>query len=699
MSARSLRRRVLCAALAVAGALAGLAIPANAATADPDLPVSVQITSVAPSVLRPGEDLHVTAVLRNDGDDEIAQPTAALRLSRFRVSTRAEIEAWSSAGSTGLSRTSRVATAPVAAPLPPGASTTVELVVPAAGIRLLDGADTWGPRGLVVEALDGTRRVGLQRTFLLWLTTDDVPQTPVSILVPAVGPPSAPALSGESTGPDERTVAELDEATAPGGRLHTLSAAVATDPDIGVAVDPALLAAASAGSQRTRAWASDLTDELRAHDVVALPWSDPDIAAAAHAGSADLVQLAVDRTAQTGIPGLTTTDGLLWSPGAELPDQTTGAVTSQVGADLLVLPPRTDTDATQTPDARGSAHTTAGTVDTLGPDATLTRLLTAPQDVEPGATTATTVQRALAELAVISRQGSDPPRMLLAPDRAWTPDLSNVTALLAAFQDTPWVRVRPVGTLLDAAAADPARTALPADATAVDELAPAAVRGLSAARGRAVAFASVTSEPAILLDGVDTAVLAPLSVAWRADPAGREALVGTVITEVDARTTGLTIARVSDVRVVAADSELPLIVRNALAVPATVVLEVTPRKACLEVGAVEPVTVDARSEVSVRVPLHARANCSVVVGARLTAPDGLAVSPTVRFTAQVAPTIESIGTIVVGVLLALGLVLGIVRTVRRGQSARRGARTEAEADAPVSLPVLGGTPEDERDAR
>ena len=72
------------------------------------------------------------------------------------------------------------------------------------------------------------------------------------------------------------------------------------------------------------------------------------------------------------------------------------------------------------------------------------------------------------------------------------------------------------------------------------------------------------------------------------------------------------------------------------------------------------------------------------------------MSPTVRFTAQVAPTIESIGTIVVGVLLALGLVLGIVRTVRRGQSARRGARTEAESDAPTSLPVLGGTPEDER---
>ncbi len=230
------------------------------------------------------------------------------------------------------------------------------------------------------------------------------------------------------------------------------------------------------------------------------------------------------------------------------------------------------------------------------------------------------------------------------------------------------------------------------------ELAPAGVRALADARSRAVAFASVTSEPAILLDGVDSEVLAPLAVAWRTEPAGRDALVTSVVTDVDARTTGLTVAPVSDVRVTAADSGLPMVVRNALDVPATVLLEVTPRTACLEAGEVSPVTVDARSEASVRIPLHARANCSVVVTAQLTATDGLPVSPTVRFTVQATPTIESIGTVVVGVLLALGLVLGIVRTVRRGQSARRGA-SRVRVRRPISLPVLGGTPDDEPPAR
>ncbi|KRD43519.1 hypothetical protein ASE38_04615 [Cellulomonas sp. Root930] len=684
MSGRSLRRRVLCAALALVGALAA-APPATAATtADPDLPVTVQITEVSPSVLRPGEDLLVRATLRNDGDVAIEEPAAALRLSRFRVFSRADVDAWASAGTSGLSRTRRDTTVPVAAPLLPGASVPVELRIPAESIGLLKGADTWGPRGLVVEALDGSSRVGLQRTFVLWLTTDDVPQTDVSVLVPMVGPP---------TGTDE-SAAELEEQTGTGGRLHDLAAVVAADGDVGVAIDPALLEAAEAGSPSTRAWATDLTSGLRTHDVVALPWSDPDIAAAAHAQHPDLVQLAVDHTAQTGIPGLTTSSGLLWAPGTETPDQATAGVTAQVGADAIIFPPSTETDAKVTPGAAVRVQTAAGPTTAFRPDATLTGLLTAPEDVEPGATTTTTVQRALAELAVITREGDEPPHLLLAPGRAWEPDTQNVSALLAAFGSTPWVRLAPVSSLLDAAQPE-ARTTLPSRTTDPDELSVSGVRALADARAHAVAFAQVTSDPATLLEGVDTEVLEPLSVAWRVDPAGRDDLVTSVVTEVGERTTGLSIAPVSDFRVIAASSALSVVVQNALTVPATVLLEVTPRTACLEVGEIPEVQVDAQSETSVRVPLSARANCSVAVTAQLTAPDGMAVSPTVRFTAQVAPTIESIGTIVVGVLLAIGLVLGIIRTVRRGQSGRRGARTEAEADAPTSLPVLGGAAPEE----
>ena len=63
------------------------------------------------------------------------------------------------------------------------------------------------------------------------------------------------------------------------------------------------------------------------------------------------------------------------------------------------------------------------------------------------------------------------------------------------------------------------------------------------------------------------------------------------------------------------------------------------------------------------------------------------------FVVRASPTVESVGTAVVGVLLAVGLVLGVVRTVRRGQSARRGARLVHDDEGTRPLPVLGGSPE------
>ena len=131
MSARPRRRRVLSAALALVGALA-LVVPVSGAavaptpspSSSPDLPVTVQILEVAPSVLRPGEELRVRATLHNDGDETIERPVAALRINRFRVVSRDELDTWATAGTDGLNRSTRVTTSRVDTPLLPGASVT-----------------------------------------------------------------------------------------------------------------------------------------------------------------------------------------------------------------------------------------------------------------------------------------------------------------------------------------------------------------------------------------------------------------------------------------------------------------------------------------------------------------------------------------------------------------------------------------------
>ncbi|WP_426593852.1 DUF6049 family protein [Cellulomonas sp. McL0617] len=679
MSARSTLRRVLCAALALGAALT-FAAPADAADATP-LSVTVHVDQISPSVLRPGQDLTVAATVTNTGTDVVEKPMLTLRLSRFLVSARDDLESWTS-GTTCPSKSPcpQVAAVTLADPLGVGESASVAITLPAADVHLLDLPDTWGPRGLSVELLDGHTRVGVERTFLLWYPDESaVSPAPVSVLVPVVGPGADP-LSPQS--------ASLDSLVAPGGRLDSLTRTLAAHPDIGVAVDPALLASAAGGSTRAQAWASGLDADLAHHDVLALPWSDPDIGAAGHADQSALVQLAVDASSTAGIDA----SGILWTPTGGNLDQTTLAVAAQVHEPAVVVAPGSvEADkpkSGKTPEARTAVRTPAGTVHALVPDTRLSALLTDPTSVDAQATPATTTQRALAELAVVARETpSDQPHVLMTAGRDWRPDTATVAALLSGLDTTPWVNVTDTSTLLGTDAAT-GKATVPASAADPTALAPDQVRRLAAARDQAIAFATVTEEPDTLLKGVDAEVVAPLAVAWRAQPQQRADLVSRVLADLTTRTSGLSIAQLGDVHAVSSSNEVRMTVTNALDVPATVLLTVQPRKACLEAKAVPPVLVEAKTSTVVTVTLHAFANCEVVVDSRLTAHDGTPVSAPMTFTARVAPTIESVGTKVVGVLLAIGLVLGIVRTIRRGQSGRRGTRVDAEKPPP--LPVLGG---------
>lgn len=726
-------RRLVCAVLATVAAmpvLVGLslapaaavpdaipdAIPAGTMTAAGDpLAVTVEITEVSPTVLTPGQDLTVRATVRNDGDTTIEQPRAAVLLNRVRPTTRAELQAWTDLEPTAAAGR-RAAQTAMPEPLEPGASTTVEVQVPADAIGLLPYEDAWGPRGLALEIGDGTRRVGLQRTFLLWLTTDDVPQTRLSVLLPVTGPPStgtateeadgataqSPDDEAEGAGSDEAAItaaaaAELEELTAPQGRLAGLLSLLRSDSGIGVAIDPALVEQAAAGGPHAQSWATELSRTLPGRDTFALPWSDPDLAAVGHAGQPDLVGAARDLSAAgaTAALGVNARTDLLWAP-ATGTDTSTARLAAEVDAGTLVLAPDLLAPVAEnvTAGSRATVSTDAGSLAALVPDATLDALLTDPASVETGATTATTVQRALAETAVVAREDTTTVRhLLLAPDRDWEPDVPSATAVLDALTAAPWLQQTPVSTLIGSSDTGTERAALPTAAAVDAELAPAEVDALAGARADAQAFATVSDDPTALLAGLDEQLLAPLAVAWRADPAGRAQLVQSAVSSVQASMTGLSLAPLSNLNVVSAHSDVRVTVRNDLAAPATVQVELLPAKACLESNGPVTVTVAAGAEETVPVALNATANCEVRVDAVLSAPGGHVVAPTVSFVARVSPTIEGVGTVVVGVLLAVGLVLGIVRTVRRGQSARRGARTEAEAIATgevASVGVLGG---------
>ncbi|VTR75812.1 DUF6049 family protein [Cellulomonas hominis] len=716
-------------------AQAGAARPASPST--DTLPVSVSVTAVTPQVLQPGEDLTVTATLRNDGDEAVEAPRASVRIYRYRISDRDELAAWADAGVTSPIG-DVAATTPLDAPLAPGASVSVQVVVPAADIRLLRTDDAWGPRGITFDVGDGSRRVGVDRTFLLWASADEVPTAHVSVLSSVVGPAARPTgeddaedEAGDDSG-DEATGAEgaegaepsptptatappaddaaeeddaLEALTASGGRLGRVLQATADFPFVSWAVDPALVDRAAAGSRSAQAWLTGLTGAAADREVLRLPWADPDLAAIAHAGqdsSTDLLRLAAGVTGDQESSTLwRDARPVLWAAD-DVPDEVTAAraAGSGDGAPLVVGPDALPATGSSTPSAPATVRTAAGALTALVPDETLTELLAEPATAQPGLTPATAAQRMLAETAVVARSDdADTTYLLATTPRDWEPSTAVTEAQLAALRDAPWVDTETVADVLAAHAAGEAdgdgadRADLPASERSGTELTPAWTNALAAQWRAAGEFASVVDDPAALLDGLDADLVAPLAVAWRLDPDGRTVAVNEAIAEGKAHQTGLSVLLNEQFTVISSSAQISVAVQNELDQSARVRVELRPHKGCLDTTRSELTDVPPKSEKAVSLTLRATANCDVEVDVSLVSESGRELATPVTFSARVAPTIESVGSIVVGVLLALALAFGIWRTVRRGQTARRGARVAPDAEQPpAGAPDAGGPP-------
>lgn len=734
--ARAVTAAVLAAcvvALSGAPALAaptGTAVPAArvttpAAPSTDDLPVSVAITAVAPQVLQPGQDLTVTATLRNDGDEVVEQPRASVRIYRYRMSTREQVAAWADAGD--ASPIGDVAAAiTLDAPLEPGATTTVQVTVPAADIGLLRTEDAWGPRGLTLDVGDGRTRVGLDRSYLLWDSADELPSARVGVLSAVVGPATDPSLDddaedgtadeaspapspsasageaegeGEDTGTDDR----LTALTAAGGRLSKLLQTTGDYPFVSWAVDPALVDGAASGSRSDQAWLTALTGAAEGREVLRLPWADPDLAAVAHAGgtagTADLLALARGVASQAGADLWADADPVLWTAD-DVPDQVTAAraAESDPGTPLVVGPDAMPARGSEAPSSPTTVTTSGGSVTALVPDATLSDLLADPAASQPGVTPATAAQRVLAETAVLAR--SDDARstyVLATTPRDWQPSTAVSQAQLAALDSAPWVETTTVGEMLTAHAAGRAdgdeaeRAALPDSQRATTELTPAWVNALAAQWRSAGEFAAVVADPAALLQGLDADLVAPLAVAWRDDPDGRAVAINDAIAESQQRQSGLSVVLNEQFTVISSSAQISVAVRNDLDQAARVRVELRPQKACLDTARSPVTEVAPDADTTVTMTLRASANCDVTVEVSLLSETGRQLATPQQFSARVAPTIESVGGIVVGVLLALALAFGIWRTVRRGQTTRRGARVVRDAAA---APGAGPPPDD-----
>lgn len=688
--------------------------------ADPDDPLGPAVVTVdLPAPLTPGTTTTVTATV----------PAASLDLSSRAAAwgPRAVGVQLVDADDSARPRLGVARTFALWFPPQEVTATRLSVLAPVVGPPVDPHAETW-----VAELEELTGPGG--RLAALVAATGDHPEVTWVLdpwLVDAgTGPDGAPAAGSE---PDREFGAapgsgDADADDVPGddgGPTATPTAGPTPDPTdpptTGPTPDPEAEDDAPAGPLAT-AWVAQLLRGVVDRDLVLTPYGDTDWAALAHAGTPDLLRLATSRSAEaaraTALPdsaGVT----LAW-PARDLPDVVTAGFAAVgderavvVGPDALPVPGV----LTYTPTGRTTVATSAGDVTVLVPDGRLSQaLLTgrveppaeggtdadgdgdldtgsdrddepADEDAPAAAPTgppspAEAAQDLIAELAVITRERpSDARHVLATVPRDWHPDVDVVRAQLDALEAAPWVRTEPVAALVGAPDPGVDRGTLPARVPAEREVSQRELAAVQDSVEERRALAGMVPEPDRLLQDLEAEVLALASIAWRADPAGRAAIVERSAARTLQVRQGVGVVPGSTVLLVSPTGDLPVRVRNDLDQPVTVQVALRPDDRRLVADAPVDVTIEPGGEELVQIGVHAVSSADVRTAVVIRTPDGVLVDDATTMVVRVRAEWEGIGAAVIGALLAVGLVLGLVRTIRRGRTARRAAPVASGPDA------------------
>jgi hypothetical protein len=510
----------------------------------------------------------------------------------------------------------------------------------------------------VSVAADGAR-LGVARSFMIWLPATPTTSTRLSIVVPMTESPDA--------------VRPFD----PSSRLSAVITTTEPHRNIAWAVDPALVSRALTDVAPAPDWLARFQAALPNRDIYSLPYADADLAALAHADRPDLYLDAADTGQQRleSALGHTTIARLAW-PASKAPDLSTIDLASR-SVPAVVLLSSGDLEQVQplayTPTGRAQIRTQNGTVGLVLADAVLTDELT---DTS-GRTPAVAAQRVLAETAMITREKPTTVRHVLAAlPRDWTPVPATTAAQLTALDSAPWVDTTPLATLIGTPPVAAQPNALPIAGSAPGELSAADAARIGRTAADLNAFRAVVGDPVKALGSLPDDVLDLTSVGWRGHSNQRSTAIDAALARAQALMGGITVVKSSAVNLIASSGEIPLILRNGLDQTAHVLVRLQPHNPRLVARSAIAVDIPAGAAASVKIPVQAVANGDVSVDVEVLTPSGTVLTTGDPFIVRVRADWENRATVVVALLLAIGVVVGVVRTVRRG---RRETRLSVEA--------------------
>ncbi|MBT2382776.1 DUF6049 family protein [Streptomyces sp. ISL-11] len=697
--------------------LAGLtqlpAAPAAHAESRGSRTVDVSIDSLTPVAPTQNDTITVSGTVTNNGGSTVTGAHVGLRVGP-QVSGRSDIDdigqrTGFSPGTDGSEvgkHTQKIDK------LPPGVSRDFSLSLPAKDLDL--GHDGVYQLGVSLSGQSADQPyeqvLGIQRTLLPWQPSAvEGKKTQLTFLWPLI---SATHLTARTESDQQQTPIfpndDLAAELAPGGRLNQL-VVLGKNLKITWVIDPDLLATVEAmtksyridgpdgksvpgkGQAVAKQWLSQLQNAVGGHQVVALPFGDPDLASLAHRGKD--VSGALSHVQSATELASTTVDTILGvKPRTDFAWPVDGAVDSSIidvatsaGAHNVIA--RSDSlrepRASYTPTA---ARQIGGGNTAVVADARMST--TFQGDLIRAGDSSLAVQRFLAQSLLVNRQAPDDERsIVVAPQRM--PTTSQAQAMAAAINglsDGRWTQPLDLG---DAAKAKPdanANQQVPGSGSYPSslrerELTTEAFEEIQKTQGTLDGFKVILTSQDRVVTPFGSAIMREMSTSWRGDRRGAAEFREAVQSYLFKLTRQVQLIKKSDATLSGRSATIPVTVQNSLLQEIDglrLVLESSqPNR--LKVDASQPVKVDGGHSQSVKFETRANANGPVQVTAQLYTDDGQPYGEPMTFTVHVTSITPMVLLVIAGGVLLL-ILAGLRIYIQRKRSAARGTSDGGQPD-------------------
>nr|WP_206327204.1 DUF6049 family protein [Streptomyces sp. S3(2020)] len=703
--------------LAGAPLLAGLLqLPAAApaAAASGSSTVAVALDTLTPSAPTDGDTLTVSGTVTNKGKQAVTDAQVDLRVGPA-LSTRSEIDTVAKrtdfqpgldgtiVGGKYVKKFTKLA---------PGVAQDFSISVPVDELDL--GSDGVYQLGVSLTGETSAQQwqqvLGIQRTFLPWQPEGADTKTKTTVLWPLV---STVHLTAETGSNEQQTPVFLNDDLAkeisPGGRLEQLLS-LGKELDVTWVIDPDLLASVDAMTRTYRvesgsttvagthqqvamAWLAELQEAVADKEVVALPFSDPDLASLAHngttvTGSLGHLKEATDAAATTvkTVLHVTPSTDFAW-PVEGAVDPSIVKVATSAGADKVIARSDSLQETGGLPYTPSAARPIGGGTTAVVADA---RLSTAFEgDLTKASTATLAVQKFLASSLTLNVQTDKQRSIVVAPQRMATASQARALAkAVSALQEGNWSQAQG---LTSAAGAKPdanATTKVPSASAyptslRKQELPKTAFQQIAATQDKLDRFKVILTDESRVVTPFGRAMNREMSTSWRGRAAEANRYRNGVEWHLNSLTEQVRLIDKSETKLSGRSATIPVTVQNNLVQGVEhLVLRLTSTSPTrLKIGdgdyQEQRVEVSGGHSQSVKFTTSALANGRATVTAQLFTQDGQAYGDPVQFDVKVTEFTATVMLVIGG-----GFLLLVLAGFRMYTQRKRAAAREAAEDDP-----------------